>query len=98
MLYLLHRERPTIAIRFQLAMLVSVWMKFNLCVSHYSLTSLEVKGDDTGRSHEWLHSLEKRIHQVSRLDTKATFSTKAIVSSQCTVSYNSTSKCTVSSQ
>lgn len=44
MLYLVHRKRPTMEVRFQLAMLVSVWMKFYLCVSHYSLTSLEVKG------------------------------------------------------
>ena len=44
MLWLVNLEHAGMAVRFKLAMLVSGWMKFYPDMSHWSLTSLELKG------------------------------------------------------
>ena len=43
MLYLVNLKHASIAKRFQMAMLVSGWMRFYLNMNHYNLTSLELK-------------------------------------------------------
>jgi hypothetical protein len=43
MLYLLNLELLGIPVRFQMAMLVSGWMKFYADMSHYILTLLDLK-------------------------------------------------------
>jgi hypothetical protein len=61
----------TIALLFQMAMLLSGWMKLSRDLRSWSLTSLQAKGRLNWEMPEKYHSMEKGTYRASKLDAKA---------------------------